>query len=187
MTLITAPELEPLSLEETKKHCRITHDEENNLVEAYIRGARRAIEKRTGLALLEQTWEAAWPCFLLDGFVLPRPPLLSVTSVKYIDENGTEQTLAADQYTVNTRAFPGEVVPAYNVAWPATRDVPNAVVIRFVAGFGDEEVEVPESILDALRLEVADRYWHREDVDVEKLVSRGAVRSLLANELPYVV
>lgn len=194
VTLIDGPGSEPLTLVEIKAHLRVTHADEDTLIAAYLRGARRAIETRTGMTLLQQTWEAAWPCFPgvsadnpRGGFVMPRPPLLSVTSVKYIDSGGTETTLAASEYTVDARAFPGEVVLAFDKSWPVTRDVPNAVVIRFVAGFGTEGGAVPESIRDAVRLETGDRYRLREDADTEGLVSRGAVRSLLANEQPYVV
>lgn len=194
LTLVTAPVVEPVTVQEMKDDRRIMHDAEDALIDLYLAMARRAVEQRSGLALLTQTWEAAydgWPCATdtnpWGGFILPRPPLQSITSIKYIDTAGVEQTLATSEYTVNTRAFPGEVVPAYGKSWPAIRGVPNAIVVRFVAGFGATAETVPETLRDAVRLEAADRYVYRLDQSTDTLVSRGAVARLLANEMAYVV
>ena len=193
MTLVTAPELEPLTLEETKKHLKVTFTEEDVLIATIITAVRQAWEMVSGMALLQQTWEAAYPCFPWSGgFVLPRPPLLSVTSVTYIDENGAPQTLAASEYTVDTRAFPGELVPAYNKTWPSTREVPNAVVIKYVAGYGDEEADVPEPIRAALRLEAGTHYYNREELSTAAgqnvtPTTLGVVRAIMANYRAYVV
>jgi uncharacterized phiE125 gp8 family phage protein len=194
MTLVTGPTVEPVSVSEMKDDRRITDDPEDALCDLYLSAARRAIELRTGLALVTQTWEAAYDCWPTatdlnpwGGFVVPRPPLQSVTSIKYIDGDGVEQTLAATEYTVNTRAFPGEIVLAYGKSWPTIRAVPNAIVIRFVAGFGATPESVPETLRDAIRLEAADRYVYRTDLQQDALVSRGAVQRLLANEMAYVV
>lgn len=65
----------------------------------------------------------------------------SVTSVKYVDDAGVEQTLAADQYQL-TAPFgetPCEVVPAYNVTWPSTRWQRDAVTVTYQAGDDPDE------------------------------------------------
>lgn len=192
MTLIDAPASEPLSLDDVKAHLRITYGDEDTLLQSYLVGARQALEQVTGLALMEQTWEAAWdgfPCGADATLVIPRPPLRSVTSVTYIDTNGDEQELDASAYLVNTRAFPGELVPAYGTAWPATRAVPNAVVVRFVAGYGDEEVDIPEGIRAALRLEVGSYYVNREELPGQDVspTALGMVRRIMGNYQPYTV
>lgn len=101
-----------------------------------IIGARHAAERKTRCALITQTWDLS-----LDGFPswelrIPKPPLQSVTSITYVDTDGTTQTLAASAYTVDIKSQPGRITPAYGLVWPVTRYQVNAVTVRFVCGFG---------------------------------------------------
>jgi uncharacterized phiE125 gp8 family phage protein len=194
LTQVTAPTVEPVTVEELKADRRVVVDDEDTLIASYLLSARRVIERVSGLALLEQTWELAldaFPCAHHENpraaILLPKPPLRSVVSIKYTDADGTLQTLASSEYTVDTRAFPGSVCPAYGKAWPGIRSVPNAIVVQFTAGYGTTAEEVPETLRDAVRLEAGDRYEHREDQADDTIVSRGAITRLLAEEKAYVV
>src|SRR5258707_273549 len=40
---------------------------------------------------------------------LPKPPLISVESVTYLDENGNTQTLGTDKYIVDADSTPGRI------------------------------------------------------------------------------
>jgi uncharacterized phiE125 gp8 family phage protein len=83
-----------------------------------------------------------------------------VTSIKYIDTAGTEQTLAASEYTVDGASEPGRIVPAYNVSWPSTRGHINDVTVRFVAGYTGSAM--PQSIHSAMLLIVGELFERRE-------------------------
>lgn len=202
LTLITDATQEPLDLAGLWAHLRqLSTDQqldEEALVAEYLQAARVDLERRAGIVLLEQTWEAgldAFPCWTSTtprrAIILPRPPLRAVTWIHYTDLDGTTQTLDPTLYTVDTRRFPGQVLPAYGQVWPSTQDVPNAVIVRFTAGFGTNPEDVPAPIRDALRLEVANRYENREDTLVgEANVSPtvvGAIERLVANYRAYVV
>jgi hypothetical protein len=65
---------------------------------------------------------------------LPKSPLLSVTSVQYVDGSGALQTLDPSQYLVDTATKPGRVTPAFGLAWPVARRQMDAVRVTFVAG-----------------------------------------------------
>lgn len=164
LSLFAGPTIEPLTVQEAKDWARITDDAEDDLVEGLIRSARAHVEQLSGRALLTQTWE-----LYLDEFPeqidIPRPPLQSVTHVKYIDANGTLQTLASSEYTVDTKAEPGRIVPAYGKSWPGTRTEPNAVQVRFVAGYGleasDVDAKAPE-LRQAIGVLVGTMYEQRE-------------------------
>jgi hypothetical protein len=69
---------------------------------------------------------------------LPKPPLVTVNSIKYIDQNGVQQTLATDQYLVDTVSEPGRVTPAYGTSWPSTREQANAVEVSFNCGYASK-------------------------------------------------
>lgn len=193
-TLVTGPTVEPVDLTMLKDHLRVTHDEDDELLELVLVRAREALERLTGLAVLSQTWEQAsdgFPCASVDNprgaIVVRKPPLISVTSITYIDTDGNPQVLDGSAYTVNTRRFPGEIVAAYETQWPATRDVPNAVIVRFVAGYGTIGEQVPGALKSALLLMAGDLYAHREETVSATMAHMGAVRALLANERAYVV
>lgn len=190
LTLYTAPAAEPLSAAEAKAHLRVTTTDEDTLIGSLITASRQRLEEITGRAFISQTWEYALNDFPeetrrnpLGAIWLPRPPLVSVTSITYTDTDGASQTLNASLYTVDTRAIPGQIVPAYGQTWPATRDIVNAVVVRYVAGYGASSAYVPEPIRQALRVDLATLYEHREDLVVGNIVAPiSTVRTLLA---PY--
>jgi len=111
-----------------------------------IAGARKAAENRTGRALITQTWE-----LLLDGFPrgdieVGKLPIQSVTSVKCYDPSGVLQTLDPLTYVLDTDALPGWIRLAYGKEWPDTQAIENAVVVRFIAGYGSASSSVPENI-----------------------------------------
>lgn len=164
VTLVTGPTREPVTLAAVKAHCRIDTADEDALLAHYVLAAREHIETYTGRALFPQTWDQR-----ADGLgsqiVLQRPPVQSVTSVKYLDAAGVEQTLDPSQYRLVQRCT-GDyvVVPAYGVTWPAVQAVESAVTVRFVAGYTPETF--PARLRQALLLLVGHWYEHREPVNI---------------------
>lgn len=136
ITLITAPEVEPVSLAEAKLACRVDVSDADSLILASIQAARGAAEGLTRRALITQTWELALDCFPEWIIYVPKPTLQSVISIKYIDDLGVVQTLPTDQYIVDSASMPGRITPAFGATWPTARWQINAVMIRFVAGYG---------------------------------------------------
>ena len=166
LRLITPPSAEPITLTEAKQHLRVTHTDDDAMIAIYLQAARQHIDGRDGWlgrAIMTQTWELSLDCFPLDGTIrLPFPPLQSVTSVKYDDSIGDEQTLAPDAYSVDAESQPGWVVMNAG-GWPATFAGINAARIRFVAGYGTA-AEVPASIKAALLLMLGTLYENRSEV-----------------------
>jgi uncharacterized phiE125 gp8 family phage protein len=164
LSLVTAPTLEPVSLVEARAQCRVDSTEEDGLIAGYMLAARDYVETYTRRALMAQTWEQTVD-ELGGEIVLKKPPIQSVTSVKYTDVASVEQTLASNQYRL-VRRDTGEhvIVPAYGVTWPTPQDVEGAVTVRFVAGYGTSPGSVPEKIRQAILLLVAHYYAIREPV-----------------------
>lgn len=161
LNLITAPAVEPVTLTEAKAHLYVTHPDDDTLIAAYIAAARMDAENRLARALVTQTWELT-----LDAFhaviELPMAPLASVTSIKYLDSAGVEQTLDPASYYADTDSEPGAIVPGYGLVWPATRDQRNAVRVRYVAGYGADGTFVPASIRQWILLRIGALYENRE-------------------------
>lgn len=137
LTLITAPTVEPVTATEAKAHLRVDTTDDDTYITALIKAARQHGEDFTRRALILQTWELildAWPSD--DTIVIPLPPLRSIVSVKYKDSDGTESTLAASEYIVNTGEEPGKVVLGYGKTWPSDTLYPTrAITVRFKAGY----------------------------------------------------
>jgi uncharacterized phiE125 gp8 family phage protein len=173
--LALAPTLDPISIAEAKAHCRVSIDDDDGLLAGYILAARAHVERETGRVLMTQRWDLnidrAWPrswdgaCYR-SRIVLPLPPLRSVVSIQYVDDQGVTQTLAADQYRVIKGEIFGYVEPAFDVAWPAVRAIGDAITVRFEAGYGSTPSAVPESIRQAMLLLVGHWYENRETVNV---------------------
>lgn len=170
LTLVTAPVGEPFTLTDAKDHLRITIDTEDSLINALIVSAREFAEGNTRRALITQTWDLTLDAFP-DAIEVPLPPLQSVTSVTYIDTAGTTQTLVANtDYTVDTKSEPGRIVPAYGKSWPSTRDIVNAVTVRFVAGYGNATA-VPKSIKQAMLMHIEHMFDNRGTVNIGNVVN----------------
>jgi uncharacterized phiE125 gp8 family phage protein len=166
LALVTAPSEEPISRTEAKAHLRVTHTAEDTLIDSLIVAARGYAEQFLGRQLVTATWDLKLPTFpvMPCPLLIPRPPLQSVTSITYTDDQGQAQTLSSDDYIVETANVQGRIWPAYDEDWPTTRlGLPDQVVIRFVAGYGAAST-VPTTIKQALLLLVGHWYEHREAV-----------------------
>jgi uncharacterized phiE125 gp8 family phage protein len=160
--LITAPATEPLTLAEAKLHLRVDATDEDTMITSLISVARHECENRTGRALITQTWEVTLDCFE-DSMELPHPPLQTVSSVKYLDEDEVEQTLGTTVYRVDGYAEPARVTRTYGETWPdVALDYPNAVRIRYVAGYGDDATDVPPPLKQWMLLHIGHWYANRE-------------------------
>ena len=161
---VTAPSVEPLDLAEVKLQRRVSGTDDDVELSRLISGARQYAENYTGRSFITQTWD-----LFLDKFEskieIPMPRLQSVTTVKYTDTDGNQQTLSSSLYTVNTNAEPGYIIPAYNESWPDIRDVPDAVEIRYIAGYGDASTDVPEDLRHALLLMIGE--WNENTEDTQ--------------------
>lgn len=164
LKLITPPDAEPLSLADVKLHLRVDHSADDDLINSLIQAAREGAEHLTGRSLITQTWERVLNAFPACDIELGRPPVVEVVSLKYLDDAGVEQTMNAANYVVDADSVPGRVVPAEGYTWPITDDQPNAVRVRFTAGYGDAAEDVPAAIRSWMKLRVGTLYKLREEI-----------------------
>lgn len=168
LTLITGPTTEPVTLEEAKQHLRVDVADDDGLIAGYVLAARRWVETQTG-PLMNQTWDytldRTWP--MVGSYYtirLPYSPCSSVTSVSYVDEDGASQTLSAALYQSVLDAPVPYITKAYNASWPTVRDVPAAITVRAVYGYGAHPGSVPDPLRQAILLMVGQFYEHREQI-----------------------
>ena len=99
--------------------------------------------------------------YLARPIQIPNPPLVSVTGVYVTDDAGTETTVSAASYFVQTTSQPGRVVLLSGSSWPAHRAFAG-FRIRFVCGYG-AATAVPEAIKTAVRTTIATWFEHRDE------------------------
>lgn len=164
LKLITGPATEPVTVSELKTHLRIDSTTEDTYLGTLIQTAREDCEQFQNRAYITQTWELT-----LDGWAkfpikLPRPELISITSVKYYDTADTETTYSTDNYFVDTSSEVGRIGLNYNITLPSTTLRPqNAVIIQYIAGFG-AAADVPQRIKHAILMLCGHYYENRETV-----------------------
>jgi uncharacterized phiE125 gp8 family phage protein len=169
LKLITAPVVEPLLVSDASfdEYIRIDGMDSDNNLKALIKAARVEAESYLNRALINQTWELTLDKFPDMPIKLPKPPLVSVGSFKYIDYEDTEITWAKSNYIVDTDSEPGRIALAYSKSLPGVTLKPiNGVKIQFQAGYGSSGSDVPENFLLAMKLYVTHRFEHPDDDSV---------------------
>jgi len=174
---VITPPTEPVTLAEARLHLRVTDTSEDALITSLITAARIYCEHYTQRAIGSQTLELALDEFPDGSIELPMSPVTAITSVKYIDEAGTEQTISSANYTLDDYSHTHWVIPAVDYVWPTPIDGANVVKVRYVAG----AATTPATVIAAMKLMVGHFYENRESVVVGPTVAElpMAVKSLL--------
>lgn len=178
------PAAEPVTLAEALVHLRESADGGAN--DAYITSlitvARMACEDRT-----ERTLITTPLVLLLDGFPagaieLGRPPVIGVTTLRYLDTAGAWQTISNADYILDTASEPARLAPAPDKAWPTPLYRVNAVSVEYTAGYGPTAADVPAPLKHWILLAISEMYENRS-----ASAERPAVRNEFADYLlaPY--
>jgi uncharacterized phiE125 gp8 family phage protein len=167
--LITPVAYEPVSLGEIKLSLRIDDDDSDTVLATYyIPAARDWVERRVQTKFATQTWEMTLDEFPDGNIAIPFGPVMSITSIKYDDEDLVEQTLDASEYRLA-----GSEIVAID-AWPVATEGAS-VRVRFVAGNSYATDPLPESIKAAIVLKVVELF---DGTDMSRQID-----SLLTNHL----
>ncbi len=172
--LATAPAVEPITLDEAKEHLRVTGDDEDGYISGLIRAARVMCENQIDRSFITTAWRVTtdqFPC-AYECLIMPRPPLIAVQSITYVDTGGVTQTLSNTLYTVDATSEPGRITPGYTLPWPVARYYQNSVVINYTAGYGAVGSLVPETIRHAIKIMVSHLFELREPVNVGNIVTQ---------------
>lgn len=175
---VSGPSQEPVTVAQAKTHCNVSHSDDDILFSALVSAAREACEDETGRCFTWSTYELRLDAFPKE-IRLPRPPLIRVNSIRYVDEDGVTQTLGSDNWQLDDSSEPARIRPAYEMSWPATRRQMNAVTVSYVSGYpideagspADYAVNVPPTIIQAIKITIAHLYVNREPVNVGNIVN----------------
>lgn len=158
----TQPAIEPVTLEDAKTFARIDGDDEDEMLTGFIKGTRQRTESYLGRALISQTITMVmdwWPGVVIK---LPRPPLISITSVSTVDEDDAATVYASSNYYIMIQSTPGQLVLKQGVTHPynTARDYGGYKII-YLAGYGIGSASVPQTIANAIMMWVTICYEDR--------------------------
>lgn len=162
----TDPTVEPVTTTELKSFARIDGDDEDTLIDNFIKSARIQTENFLNRSLITQSITASLDFWPNVRVFLPRPPLQSVTIVRTLIEDGTATTFDSGNYYVRTKPVRGQIVIKQGSTFPLAEDrIFGGVEIVYVAGYGDASTDVPQTIIDGIKLWAASMYAKRVIID----------------------
>lgn len=158
------PGAEPVTLSEAKAHLRVDNDAEDALIARIVAAARQACESFTGRSLIARGYSLfidAWPEDGRQAVVLPRPPLIAVTSVQVYADDDTALEFPAAGYFADTAG--AQVVLRACTVPPLPLRAAGGIEIRYRAGYGPAPDDVPEALRQGILQLAAHLYQHRGD------------------------
>jgi hypothetical protein len=189
LTTTVLPTDEPVTLAEAKTHLRIDHNDEDQLIQLWIRAAREYAESYTGRRFVTQTVTVKLDGFpnatgdydfigtdgpiLLDGF---GPGDLSTvgadTVITYYDLTGTLQTLSSTLYQTDYTENPPVLAPIPYGLWPYTQ-IGRLKPVSISVKTGTTQGLVSPSVKEAILLTLT--YWdeNRGGEDKASSVNKG--------------
>jgi len=181
-SLVTAPASEPITLAEAAAQVRQDSNADNDYLTRLIEVVRRAYEEECGLYFITQTVDMHLPCWPSYDFIrIPRGPLQSVTSLKYVTSDNTEETFAAADYDLDARR--NQIVLGFGKTWPsATLRPMDPITVRMVVGYGSA-LAVPAQAKHALLMELDHLYSHRSNVTLGSIAIESRLMARASQQL----
>ena len=169
--------VQPVSLEKARSHLRVDCTDEDGLIADDIEAATDAASDRLQRALVPSRYRLTLDAFPVGAIELLLPPVTSVQSVTYIDDDGATQTMAAQDYYLDAVSEPARLLPAVGTSWPEALDRVNAVQVEYTAGYADSAI--PSPIKSWILLAVGDLYEQRTRSAEKPVVPQFFAESLL--------
>ena len=200
LTVISQPAIEPVTLDLARRHCRIDHTSDDDLLAGYLSAARVMAERYLSRCLITQTLQyTILPeprlrpdrHFLENPVILPRAPVQSlgvpasgsdpaIDAVVAVDDRGNRTVIPAASlpllpplkgYIPDLRVTPPQIrigvgTEATDGRWLGHAQL-DSLTITFVAGYGDDGVWVPQTIIQGVLMLTAHLYEQRGDVGVD--------------------
>jgi uncharacterized phiE125 gp8 family phage protein len=143
--LIMPPAALAVSMADARIAARANGTDLDSEIEIQVRAITEQAEHCMQRSIINRTYRETLDRFP-SAIRLPMPPVVSVTSVKYLDIDGVERTLDPADYIVDSVSEPGYIVPAYGVTWPDTYCQINAVNVVVVCGYGTSDASTPDAV-----------------------------------------
>jgi uncharacterized phiE125 gp8 family phage protein len=157
--LLTAPAVEPLSLDEAKAFLRVEHNDDDEVIAGLAAASRIHVEVQTRRALITQSWRISADCWPEDGRLPVRPaPLQELTAARVYDFDGNARIIDTQAFVPDRAASLLAFAPW---ALPQPGRLAAGIELDVTVGYGDTAIDVPESLRQAIRLLIGHWYESR--------------------------
>lgn len=148
----TAPGADLLT--EFKAHMRVTGSAQDTELTRYLNRAARDLEDDTARLVVQATVKEhydVWPWNWVTILELARAPVASVTSIKYYDSDGNQQTWDSSNYETDLVAEPARIAVAADATdiSPTLNDQLKPVTIEYESGLVDASGDGTAADVDA--------------------------------------
>lgn len=170
LTRVSAPSAVVMT-DEVKRQINISHNRDDLLISGFVEAATEYLDGTVGILgqyLGSQQWLFKDAGFS-DPIRLPIGPLISVDSVKYLDDSMVEQTVPSTDYYAHEDALGPYIKILPGKSWPSVFARDDAVRVTFTGGHS----QIPAPIRSAIYMLVAHLYAHREVTDTERTFPTG--------------
>lgn len=205
LEVVTGPTQEPITINSIRDHLRLDELVDDIQINGYIIAARQWAENYTGRFFIQRTmrqwYDARANGFhnLIEGTVtghqnyftssqhleVAATPIISVDSIKYYNDAGTESTWDADNYYADTVSDIGRIMLRDGGSFPTDLRKLNGLAVNFTVGYGATAATVPQAIKIAIMQYITFLYEHRGEFERFPAPTPPAVLSTLLN--PYKV
>jgi uncharacterized phiE125 gp8 family phage protein len=180
-TLLTGPLGEPLSLTDAKAFLRVEHDDDDSVIAALISSARNHVEALTRCGLITQTWRVVLDRWPEPGRIKPRlGPLQSLAAARIYNDTNAATDIDADLFVVDAAAG---VIAAPGWSLPVPGRAVAGIELDIVIGFGSAASDVPQVLLQAIRMLVSHWYENRGLVSIGQTIAMmpASVNAMIAS------
>lgn len=205
LRITSPPAAYPVTLDALKSFLRIDFSDDDDLLAMQIAAATNMCETRVWRSFVTRTYELsfdAFPCsgfgsaapvwFALNGLPwgsgyglsisrsaieVPNPPCVSLSSITYVGQDGTTQTLDPSAYRVSA-GDPGQIIPSYGSFFPIGQPTISGVKIVYQAGYGTTPEDCPPEARLAV-MHLAAHLYNTRDSGSESEIPPG-IGNLLA-------
>lgn len=158
--------VEPVTIGEAKAHLHVDDDDPHlTYLANYIVAARQSVEEYLNVTIVNRSRSLvldAFPSGSYQAITLPNGPVLSVSSIAYVDTDGANQTVGS--FNSVSYSHRDVVSPVFGESWPSTRDQLGAVTITYTCGMmtGSPLLLSNRDIKAAILLTLGDLWENRE-------------------------
>jgi uncharacterized phiE125 gp8 family phage protein len=183
LRVIAEPAQEPVDIDLVRRHCRVDHTYDDDLLAMYAISARQWAESYLNRALITQellysittspppsgsplvpqsliVFPLNWPPLIRKPISFPRSRVQELKTFTY-GEVGDMQPADPDDYVLNLDVEPAQI----SIRSPLVPMIPShSAQFDYVAGYGDQPDDVPMQIRHAILVLTAFLYEGRGDV-----------------------
>jgi uncharacterized phiE125 gp8 family phage protein len=152
---IVSPAIEPITLAQAKTFLRIDGTSEDTLISDLIKTARIVAEQECGKSFITQSWRISYSDTAPSRVALPYGPVLNITSVTVIDEDGDEALIDSGNYHIDASGVTLMLELGLNG---------HRIEIEYQTGYGNAAIDVPADLVQAMLLHIAHLYEQRDSI-----------------------